>query len=240
MKNLKLELCSSSIKAIQLAKKYHFDRIELCQNLENGGTTPSFGMIQFAVDSGAETHVLIRPRIGDFIYSKEEIEIMLVDVKKCKSLKTKGLVVGSLTKKKEIDEDTITQMLQSVNDLEFTFHRAFDDVSDWKKAMDLLIKLNFKRILTSGCSKNVDVGFEMLQEMVKYADGRIEIMIGGGVNSKNIHKIVTEIKPDAIHFSGTSIFKQETNSIFSCDILDADEEKIKNILERLKIINSSN
>ena len=80
---MKKELCAASVKAIQLAKKYNFDRIELCQNLEQGGTTPSIGMIQFAVSSAVKTHVLIRQRSGDFIYSQDEIQVMTEDKARC-------------------------------------------------------------------------------------------------------------------------------------------------------------
>lgn len=230
---MKKELCAASVKAIHLAKKYNFERIELCQNLEQGGTTPSLGMIQFAVSSAIKTHILIRQRSGDFIYSQDEIQVMLTDVKRCNLLGVKGVVVGALTPSKEIDVETIIKMLESVEDLEFTFHRAFDDISDWKKAMDLLIRLKFKRILTSGGSLNVDEGFEKLKEMVQYANGRIEIMIGGGINSKNIKRIVTEIKPNAIHFSGTTLIQRDTSSLFSTDYLEINEEKVKEILNQL-------
>jgi copper homeostasis protein len=230
---MKKELCAASVKAIHLAKKYNFDRIELCQNLEQGGTTPSIGMIQFAVSSAVKTHVLIRQRIGDFIYSQDEIQVMITDVKRCNLLGVKGVVVGALTERKEIDLATIVKMLESVEDLEFTFHRAFDDIVDWKKAMDLLIQLKFKRILTSGGASTVDEGFQKLKEIVEYAKGRIEIMAGGGVNSHNIKKIISEIKPNAIHFSGTTVSKQTTSSLFSTDYLEVNEEIVKGILEHV-------
>ncbi len=233
MKNIQLELCAASVKAIELAKKYRFDRIEICQNLEQGGTTPSLGMIQFAVSKQVNTHVLIRQRIGDFIYDEDEIQVMVSDVKRCNLLGVKGVVVGALTRNKKIDIPTIIAMLESVQELDFTFHRAFDDIEDWKKAMDILIQLNFKRILTSGGKKSIDEGFYTAKEMVKYANGRIEIMIGGGVHSENIKKIAEEIKPTAIHFSGTTFTKQESESIFLADYLEINEEKVKTILAQL-------
>jgi copper homeostasis protein len=233
MKNIQLELCAASVKAIQLAKKRNFDRIELCQNLEQGGTTPSLGMIQFAVSNGVKTHVLIRQRSGDFVYTEDEIQVMITDVKRCNLLGVKGVVVGALTNNKEIDLKTIIQMLESVEDIDFTFHRAFDDIIDWKKAMDLLIQLNFKRILTSGGHSSVDEGFEKLKEMVQYANGRIEIMVGGGVHSENIKRIKDEIQPSAIHFSATNKIAQNTSSLFSTNYLEIDEEQLKSILNQL-------
>lgn len=231
-----LELCVASVEAITLAQKYKFDRIELCQNLENGGTTPSLGMIQYAVEQKVKTHVLIRQRAGDFVYSDEEKKVMLMDVKHCDLLGVKGLVVGSLTPQNQIDVETISQMTQSVSDLDFTFHRAFDDIENWKPAMDILIDLGFKRILTSGGASNAKEGKQRLKEMIQYANDRIEIMIGGGINPENIYSLSSELQPNAIHFSGTILTTSNNNSLFSNDLLEVNEEKIKNILQNLKRI----
>ena len=233
MKSMQLELCAASVKAILLAKKYNFDRIELCQNLEQGGTTPSAGLIQFAKEIGIETHVLIRPRSGNFIYNSDEIELMLADVKNCNSNAVKGVVVGVLNEKKELDIETLKSMILAGKNLEFTFHRAVDDVIDWKKAMDLLIQMNFKRILTSGGKKSIDEGFINAEEMVHYSNGRIEIMIGGGVNSENIFKIKNEIQPAAIHFSATQLLQEHSNSLFSTDCLEIDENRLQSIVDNL-------
>lgn len=232
---MQLELCAASVKAFSLAKKYNFDRIELCQNIENGGTTPSLGMIQYAVNQEIETHVLIRQRAGDFIYTEKEKQVMINDAILSTSIGIKGLVVGSLTAKNEIDEGTLTKMLTSISGIDYTFHRAFDDILDWKKAMDLLIQLGFKRILTSGGKSTVDQGFERLREMIQYADNRIEIMIGGGVNPDNIYKLSSELKPHSIHFSGTILtLKNNSTSLFSNELLEINEEKIKKTLQNLK------
>ena len=233
MKSMQLELCAASVKAIHLAKKHNFDRIELCQNLEQGGTTPSSGMIQLAKEIGIETHVLIRPRSGDFIYNADEIELMLADLKNCKSNDVKGVVIGALNEKKELDIETLKSMVGVGKNVEFTFHRAFDDVIDWKKAMDLLIQMNFKRILTSGGKKSIDEGFCTAKEMVQYSNGRIEIMIGGGVNSENILKIKDEIQPAAIHFSATQLLQENSDSLFSTECLEIDENRLQSILANL-------
>lgn len=232
---MKLELCAASVEAISIAKKYSFDRIELCQNLENGGTTPSLGMIQYAINQGIETHVLIRQRAGDFVYTEEEKQVMINDSILATSIGVKGLVIGSLTEKNEIDEATITKILTSISGIDFTFHRAFDDILDWKKAMDLLIQLGFKRILTSGGKSTVDQGFERLREIIQYANNRIEIMVGGGVNPDNIYKLASELKPHSIHFSGTILtLKNNSTSLFSSKLLEINEEKIKKTLQNLK------
>ena len=231
---MELELCAASIQAVQLAKKYNFNRIELCQNLEQGGITPSIGMIQTALKYNIDTHVLIRPRIGNFTYTEEEKEIILSEIKNINSLSIKGFVVGALNSKNELDIDFLNQIKSIHSTVDLTFHRAFDDIENWKLAIDQLIELGFKRILSSGGKSTVDEGFQQLQEMVQYANGRIEIMTGGGVNSMNIKKIATEINPLAVHFSGTSLLKSSDTSLFSTDQLIVDEAKIESILTALK------
>lgn len=234
---MKLELCAASVEAITLARKYKFNRIELCQNLENGGTTPSLGMIQYAIEHKLETHVLIRQRAGDFVYSDEEKKVMLTDVKRCNLLGVKGLVVGLLTKQKQIDVEPIIQMIQSVSDIDFTFHRAFDDIENWKPEMEILIELGFKRILTSGGASTVEEGKQRLKEIIQHANGRIEIMIGGGITAQNISSLVSELQPNAVHFSGTTLTTKTSNdSLFSSELLEVNEENIKNILQYLKQI----
>ena len=200
---MKLELCAASIEAIQIAKELNFDRIELCQSLEQGGLTPSLGLVDYALAHGVETHVLIRPRPGGFVYSQGEIELMIRNIIACGELGAQGVVIGALNKRGEIDKESISLMIENAKGMEVTFHRAFDDTANYKKSLDVLIDLGVKRLLSSGLEVNVERGMENLREMVDYARGRIEIMTGGGVNLSNVSNIVKEVKPDAIHFSGT-------------------------------------
>jgi copper homeostasis protein len=230
---MKLELCVASIEAIQLAKELNFDRIELCQNLEQGGITPSYGMIEYAIAYGIETHVLIRPRPGGFHYDKEELEIMLREVKNCREMGAKGVVLGVLNDRNNIDDVFLKEIIDKARGMEVTFHRAFDDVIDWKKALDVLIDLKVNRLLSSGMARNVDNGFPILKEMIKYVNDKIEIMPGGGVNAANISKIVKELQVQSIHFSGTSKVNLDEDSFFSESILKVDREKINRILKAL-------
>jgi copper homeostasis protein len=231
---MKLELCVASIEAIHLAKEFNFDRIELCQSLEQGGITPSYGMIEYAIAYGIETHVLIRPRPGGFHYDKVELEIMLREVKNCREMGAKGIVIGVLNDRNNIDSDFLEEIIGKANGMEVTFHRAFDDVMDWKKALDVLIDLKVKRVLSSGMARNVDHGFSILKEMIAYVDNKIEIMPGGGVNAANVSKIAKELKVESIHFSGTSKVNLDEDSFFSESILKVDREKINRILKSIK------
>jgi copper homeostasis protein len=233
---MKIELCAASFEAIKLAKEFNVDRIELCQNLEQGGLTPSAGFIDYALSTGLETHVLIRPRAGGFCYNEEEFLIMLREIEYCKKIGAHGVVVGVLSEKNEINSEQMERISDISGNLQVTFHRAFDDTIEWKRSMEMLINFGVKRILTSGDSSNVDSGFIVLKEMVKFAKGRIEIMPGGGVNAANVQKIAKEISPDAIHFSGTSKTLLDEESLFSETILQVDRKKVTRITEMIRAL----
>jgi copper homeostasis protein len=141
-----------------------------------------------------------------------------------------------ITEKNEINAVQMDRISDVSGHLEVTFHRAFDDTIEWKRSMELLINFGAKRILTSGVSSNVDSGFIVLKEMVKFAKGRIEIMAGGGVNAANVQKIAKEISPDAIHFSGTSKTLLDEESLFSETILQVDRKKVTRITEMIRAI----
>jgi copper homeostasis protein len=232
---MKLEMCAASIEAITLAKSLDFDRIELCQNLEQGGLTPSAGMITYALEIGLDTHVLIRPRAGGFCYGPEEIALMGRELTFCQQAGVQGVVVGILKSNFDLDIEALATLKQQFPDFVWTFHRAFDESIDWKRSMDQLIKLGFHRILTSGFASHVDIGLPILSEMMQYANGRIEIMAGGGINAGNIAKIAREAQPDAIHFSGTSKVLLDEDSAFSETILKVDEHRVNRILESVRL-----
>jgi copper homeostasis protein len=227
---MKYELCAASLEAIRLAKELNFDRIELCQNLEQGGITPSYGMIEYAIAHGIDTHVLVRPRPGGFFYTEEEMEVMLREIINCKEIGAKGVVVGVLNESGEIDKERLAKIVEKADGMEVTFHRAFDDCLDWKKAMDILIELGVHRILSSGMARNVEHGLPILEKMKAYSNGRIEIMAGGGISAANVGKVCQQLGPDAIHFSGTVKFLQDEESLFSESVLKVDAARVKRIL----------
>lgn len=231
---MKIELCAASQEAIQIASDLKIDRIELCQNLDQGGLTPSAGMIKYAKDLGLETHVLIRPRAGGFHYSEEEVKLILNDVQFCKDFGVDGIVVGFLQPNFEIDQFAIERINDIRGELKLTFHRAFDDSIEWKRSMDKLISCGVDRILTSGFASNVDIGLANLIEMKNYAHGRIEVMPGGGVNAGNILKIKRELNPDSIHFSGTIKVLMDEDSAFSETLLKADVNRISKLCDLIR------
>lgn len=234
---MKIELCAASVTAIKLAKELNFDRIELCENLVQGGITPSAGRIEFAVETGLETHVLIRPRQGGFYYSPEEIKIMTADIKNAVRMGAKGVVVGALNNYRAIDEEALKRFIDASEGMEVTFHRAFDDcVLDWQKRLDILINAKVTRILTSGLASNITNGIPVLKEMKKYINGRMQLMPGGGINAANVSKIIKEVEPDALHFSGTVKTIVDEESLFSETFLAVDENRVKRILDEIHAI----
>ncbi len=233
MKALQLELCAASVEALTLAKTHGFDRIELCQNLEQGGLTPSAGLIGQALNLGLETHVLIRPRAGGFHYEQAEIEVIQREIEFCKNLGVQGVVVGLLKSNFELDKSLLQDLMQLAPELDWTFHRAFDESLDWKRSLDVLMELGFKRVLTSGFASNVEIGLPILLQMCEYANGRIEIMAGGGVNAGNIAKLAQIPNIAAVHFSATQKELLDEDSAFSETILKVSETRLKRILSAI-------
>jgi copper homeostasis protein len=232
---MKIELCAASVEAIDLAVKYKVDRIELCQSLESGGLTPSMGLIEKAISSGMETHVLIRPRSGNFYFTPNEKEIMINDISYCKSLGVDGVVVGSLDENQNLEESFLIEVIRAAGDMDVTFHRAFDECISWRNAMDTLVALNFTRILSSGQSKTVSDGLEVLKQMVDYADNHIEIMAGGGVNVLNLNHLLNEVKVNGIHFSGTDLVQDVNSPLFGENRLRINEQKVKSLLKLISV-----
>ena len=197
-----IELCVSTLEAITLAKDLKIDRVEVCQNLESGGVTPSSTLVQLAIDSGLKTHVLIRPRIGGFIYSQDELELIEKEISYFASIGVDGIVIGALLSDHRINYKFIESIRKDYPNLDMTFHKAFDDTPDWKASIDVLAESGVNRILSSGCASNVIKGMTTLKSMIEYAPGKIEILPGGGLNENNMDFFLKNVKPDWIHFSG--------------------------------------
>lgn len=186
-------------------------RVELCDNLAVGGTTPSYGVIKEAARYLHEKDIalatMIRPRGGNFVYNDSELRIMEDDILRAVELESDSLVLGLLTEDNHIDQDGIEQLLPATQGLPLVFHMAFDHIplEEQKEALDQLVELGFTRILTHGSAQNNDIfeNIAHLKDLVDYADGRIEIMIGGGVTADNYQELVEKTGAQAAH--GTKI-----------------------------------
>lgn len=187
----KIEICLDSVESAIMAQKGGADRVELCDNLFQGGTTPSLGAVRIArrsIDIGLQ--VIIRPRGGDFLYSDIEYEVMKEDIKTAKAEGADGVVFGILTKDGEVDIQRNRELRELAYPMNATFHRAFDVVKDYPAALETVIDLGFDRILTSGLSATVLEGSEIIADLVKRAGERIIIMPGNGITTKNMDRII--------------------------------------------------
>ena len=186
-------------------------RVELCDNLAVGGTTPSYGVIKEAARYLHEKNIalatMIRPRGGNFVYNDSELRIMEDDILHAVELESDSLVLGLLTEDNHIDQDGIEQLLPATQGLPLVFHMAFDHIplEEQKEALDQLVELGFTRILTHGSAQNNDIfeNIAHLKDLVDHADGRIEIMIGGGVTADNYQELIEKTGAQAAH--GTKI-----------------------------------
>lgn len=178
-----IECCANSVKSAINGQAGGAERVELCANLELGGTTPSAASICMAREVlEVDLFVLIRPRAGNFCYSDLEMEEIIQDIEFCKQLGCEGVVIGALTEDGNIDLENTKQMVQAASPMEVTFHRAFDQVSDSKKALQQLIDCGCDRVLTSGSKDTVKEGLEVLKELTEQAQDKIRIMPGGGLD----------------------------------------------------------
>lgn len=203
---IKVEICAPSVQSAINAAIAGADRIELCQNLLEGGTTPSFAAIQYCVEHlSLLTNVLIRPRTGDFCYNEAEFETIKKDVQICKDLGVNGVVIGFLHSDLSIDVAKTKEIVQLAAPMEVTFHRAFDICANWEEALEQIIETGCNRILTSGTYPTAHEGVAVLKEVVAKAAGRITILAGSGVNHTNAEEIVKITGVGEIHSSCTKL-----------------------------------
>jgi copper homeostasis protein len=182
-----IEIATSDFATTKSAVEGGADRIELCANLAEGGTTPSYGTIKQCREAfTVSLYPIIRPRGGDFLYTKDEFEIMLQDVKLCKQIGCDGIVIGLLNMDGTIDIVRTEALIEAAYPLGVTFHRAFDRCKNPLEALEQLIEIGCERILTSGQQPSVVDGVEIVAELNKKADERIIIMPGSGVRKENI------------------------------------------------------
>lgn len=204
--NYQIEICANSAQSAMNAERGGANRIELCDNLWEGGTTPSMGTIEWCKKNlSIPVFVLIRPRGGDFVYSDIEFDLMKRDILWAKTLGIHGVVSGVLKPDATIDRKRTAELIELAKPLAFTFHRAFDLTPNPIESLNILIELGVQRVLTSGLQENVDAGISTLEELFKLAGNKITILPGGGVNEHNILKL-KDIGCREFHFSAKATF----------------------------------
>ena len=201
-KKIVLEVCAYSLEAAIAAQAGGADRVELCANPFEGGVTPSYGDIVLARQNlSLELYVLIRPRGGDFLYSPREFAAMKQDVQLCQRLGVDGVSLGILLSNGEIDRDRGRELVELARPMSVTFHRAFDMTVDPFAAMEEIISIGCKRILTSGQANSALQRASLIRELVECAGGRIVVMAGGGVREENLAQLIAMTRAQEFHTS---------------------------------------
>ena len=196
------EVCVDSIESALAAQAGGAQRVELCDNLVEGGTTPSLGMIQVAREHlSIGLNVIIRPRGGDFFYSDLEFAVMRQDILAAKAAGVDGLVLGLLTLDGSIDVPRTSELVDLARPLPVTFHRAFDVCRSAEEALEVLCGLGIARVLTSGQQASASEGADCIARLVQQAGERITILAGGGITEANVTELVRRTGVREVHFS---------------------------------------
>ncbi|WP_460615796.1 copper homeostasis protein CutC [Hymenobacter seoulensis] len=202
MRTRVLEICAGSVQSALAAQAGGADRIELCQNLAQGGTTPSHGSLQQVLAQlTLPVFALIRPRPGHFRYDATELAIMASDIRHCRELGCAGVVLGVLTAAGHPDLTACRPLLAAAGPLPVTFHRAFDACPDPARALEEIISLGCQRILTSGGQPTAPAGQPQLSALVQQAAGRIRIMPGAGITPDTIQALARQTGAQEFHAS---------------------------------------
>jgi copper homeostasis protein len=240
MSKIKLEIAVFSVEAALAAIKAGADRIEFCENPQEGGTTPSFGSLSTLISlTSKPVFPIIRPRGGDFLYTENEFNAMRSDILMVRKLDYPGVVLGLLNADGSIDTVRTKRLVDIASPMEVSFHRAFDRCKDPFKALEDIIATGCKRILTSGQVPNAADATSLLKKLVEQAGDRIIIMPGSGVRSNNIKEIMQATGAKEIHSSARKM--QTSQMLYTKDSMNenlqatgVDAEEIKKMHELLQ------
>lgn len=234
-KNILFELCAADIRSVEIAEHHAVDAIELCQDLFHGGITPSSAHIKCARKIfSKELAILIRPRLGHFMYNPMEKQLMLEDIRMAIDLGADAIVVGALTETNEIDVAFMEEIIANSKGITLCFHRAFDLVADPFHSLNQLMGLQIDRLLTSGQQKTAFEGQEMLKQYVVASEDKIVIMPGAGINTTNVLDIINYTGVQRIHASlkQNAIQTKTTFELGQEEIVD--ENQLLNMIKILK------
>lgn len=210
-----LEVCCGSIHSVRAAIAGGAHRVELCAALGEGGLTPSAGLIAAAVHTGIPVQVLIRPRGGDFLYTPDDVAVMVQDIRLAARLGANGVVIGALTSDGDVDTSVCRQLVDAAREsvdrhLSITFHRAFDLCRDPFAALADIHTLGCDRILTSGQAQTAGQGITLLRQLVEATTDQLSIMPGSGINADNAIDILRQTGAHEIHASLRSLIHSHT------------------------------
>ena len=243
---MKTELCAYSVEACRTAARLGVNRVELCASPADGGVTPSVATIEraAAIDN-LDLSVMIRPRGGDFLYSDDEFQTMLLDIERARTAGATGVVFGILTADGRVDVERTRQLVKASEGMETTFHRAVDMTENYEEAVEAIIEAGCTRILTSGSYDKAIDGIDNIRRAVEISRGRIEIMAGSGVVAANA-RALADVGVGALHFSakrmvaGAMEYRNPRISMGGSDAVDeyalrvVDENEVNEILKLIK------
>ena len=234
-----LEVIGFSIEGCVIAQNAGANRIELCDNPHEGGTTASYGFIKAAREKlHIDLYPIIRPRGGDFIYNNDEFDIMKTDIDVCKNFGCNGVVIGALTESGKIDKMRCSALVEHAYPLGVTFHRAFDRTVDPFEALEDIVEIGCERILTSGQKPAATEGASLIKQLIEHANDRIIIMPGAGARASNIADLAEKTTAVEFHTSARKIVadKMEYKNPGmneSLELVSVDGDEVKKILKTL-------
>lgn len=237
-----LEICAYSFEASLIAQQSGANRIELCSNKAEGGTTPPYSLIE---KSCRELKIpiipIIRPRGGNFLYSNDEFELMQEDIITAKHLGCKGVSFSILNKDNTIDKDRTAYLIQLASPMQVTFVRGFDLTPNPQQALKDLIAVKCHRILTSGQKNKAIENLNLLRELVSIAGNKISIMPGSGINAQNLEQLIVGTGATEFHASASILVEDESSkkfgfgSIVSCN--GSMISQMRSIADQISVIN---
>ena len=202
MSKILMEICCGSAEDAIVAARNGADRVELNNNLFQGGLTPSIGTLQVVKQhTNIPVMAMVRPRAGGFCYTETEMETARADAKELLDHGADGLVFGFLHGDGTIDEERTRAFVELAEGKPCVFHRAIDVVPDWKRGLDTLIRLGVTRVLTSGQESDVFFALDTIKEMIAFAGNAIEILPGAGITLRNVDRVVRETGCSQIHLA---------------------------------------
>jgi copper homeostasis protein len=207
-----------------------------------GGTTPSFGTIAATLDLlSIPVVVLLRPRGGDFLFSAEELDVLVRDATAIRELGAFGIATGALTRGGSVDVVAMTRIIEAAGSMSVTFHRAFDMARDPHEALDTLSELGVDRILTSGQARSVPEGLDLIAELVRYSAGRVSIMPGAGIRKENVREVIRRTQVTEVHFaavapSDSPMEHRNTRPLMGSDRVPGEYERLVTDPEKVRSV----
>lgn len=231
MSKILLESPVYTLEGALKAAEYGIDRLELCADYGEGGTTPSAGLLAY-IKSQVSTpvFVMIRPRGGDFVYTPGELEVMKRDIGLHQSLGADGFVFGVLDREGKVNSGACRELIEKAEDLPCTFHKAIDASSDLEKSLETIIDCGFARILTSGGMDTVTAGLETIKKLMEKAQERIIIIPGGGTKPVHLRELYATGYLKEVH-SSCKTYRESESTFFNPHLkLSEGEETVNQVL----------